>query len=162
MQHVHTSKGRTIELATRSPEPDRNLVRVPTIADIVPLTEIMARDLTCARGDFDAEQVADLMLRTHIGCVPVVDADGRPLGMITKYDLIERHGSSRPALTAAQLMMPLTIAVSERATIAHAATLMAAEDIHHLLVVDDAGQLIGIVSTMDIVRWLARNDGFTP
>jgi CBS domain-containing protein len=29
-------------------------------------------------------------------------------------------------------------------------------------VVDGEGRLIGVVSTMDIVRWLARNDGFDP
>ncbi len=59
-------------------------------------------------------------------------------------------------------MMPMGIALSERATIAHAAALMANEDIHHLFVIDGDGILIGVVSTMDLVRWLARNDGFAP
>ena len=162
MQRVHTSAGQTIEHSTRSVEPDPNLVRIPTIADIVPITEIMARDVTCARGDFDAARVAELMLRAHVGCLPVVQHDGRPIGMITKLDVLEQQGSSHAARTADQLMMPLTIKVNEQATVARVAALMAAEDIHHVLVVDFEGQLVGVVSTMDIVRWLARNDGYTP
>jgi CBS domain-containing protein len=55
----------------------------------------------------------------------------------------------------------MAIAFNERANIAHASALMANEDIHHLFVVDDDGRLIGVVSTMDIVRWLACNDGFS-
>ena len=56
-------------------------------------------------------------------------------------------------------MMPMTIAISAQTTIAHAAALMATEGVHHLLVVDDGGVLIGVVSSMDIMRWLARSEG---
>jgi CBS domain-containing protein len=148
-------------------ERDFDLPRIPTIADMVPLTEIMSRDMTCVRRDLDAERVAELMVLNHIGCLPVVEEPGRPIGMITKLDLVERfvaHNGSRAEglamQTAGMLMMPMSIALKEHATIAHAAALMASEDIHHLCVVDAEGRLIGVVSTMDIVRWLARNDGF--
>jgi CBS domain-containing protein len=57
-------------------------------------------------------------------------------------------------------MMPLAITLGQRATVAHVAALMASEDVHHVPIVDDHGRLIGVVSTMDIIRWLARNDGF--
>lgn len=150
-------------------EADRELVKVPTIADVVPLTQIMSRDIKCARRDLDALEVARLMLRDHIGCMPVVDEIGRPAGMITKLDLVEHLvaiDDDRPppgigARSAEQVMMPLAIVLDEHATVAHAAALMANEDIHHMFVVDEDGCLIGVVSTMDIVRWLARNDGFT-
>lgn len=149
-------------------EREREPLRVPTIANLVPLTEIMSRDITCARRDLDAERVAELMLQNHIGCMPVVEEPGRPIGMITKLDLVEqlvgRDGRPPEGLgmhSAGALMMPLAITLDQHATIAHAAALMASEDIHHLFVVDDEGRLIGVLSTMDIVRWLARNDGFT-
>ena len=167
VQHIHGAKGVHTERAMHCAERDRELMRVPTIADIVPLTEIMSRDMTCARRDLDADRVAELMVLDHIGCVPVVEEPGRPVGMITKLDLVERlvtrDGVRAEGLgmqTAATVMMPMSIVLNERATIAHAAALMANEDIHHLCVVDMDGRLIGVVSTMDIVRWLARNDGF--
>jgi CBS domain-containing protein len=57
-------------------------------------------------------------------------------------------------------MMPLAITLNERSSVAHAAAMMAAEDVHHVPIVDVHGRMIGLVSSMDIVRWLARNDGF--
>ena len=165
IQHVYASRGRQSERWLRCAAPDPELVRVPTIADLVPLTEIMSRNITCARRDLGADRVAELMVENHIGCVPVVEEPGRPIGMITKQDFIEQvanYRDERTPRTAAELMMPMAITLGEGATIAHAAALMACEDIHHLPVVDAEGRLIGVVSTMDIVRWLARNDGFVP
>ncbi|MBV8757084.1 MAG: CBS domain-containing protein [Deltaproteobacteria bacterium] len=137
---------------------------MPSIADIVPLTEIMTRDMTVVRADLSVRHLPDLIARHRIGCVPVVDERGRPIGMITKTDVIAHLITPQGELPriAGEVMLPITIAVSERATIAHAASLMSAEDIHHLLVVDLDGVLTGVVSTLDIVRWLARNDGFAP
>ena len=138
---------------------------MPTIADLVPLTEIMSRSLTCARRDLGADRVAELMVANHIGCVPVVEEPGRPIGMITKQDFVEQlvtiDRTDKTPRTAGELMMPLAITLPETATVAHAAAMMASEDIHHLPIVDLEGRLIGVVSSMDIVRWLARNDGFT-
>ena len=151
---------------------DPDVERVPTIADLVPVTQIMSRDMTCARRDLDVSQVVELMVRHRIGCVPVVEDPGRPIGMITKLDLVEQivscdrgetdspSGRNLVPLTANELMMPLAITLGERASVAHVSALMASEDVHHIPIVDDDGRLIGIVSTMDIVRWLAKNDGF--
>ena len=96
--------------------------------------------------------------------MPVVEDLGRPVGMITKRDLVEiltDEKASAHDRTANELMMPLAITLGPQATVAHAAALMAMEDIHHTLIVDQTGQLIGVVSTMDVVRWLAKNDGFS-
>lgn len=167
VQHIHGTKGVRTERAMQCADREREPLCVPTIADLVPLTAIMSRDITCARRDLDADRVAELMVLNHVGCVPVVEEPGRPIGMITKLDLVERlvarddAGADGLAMqTAGTLMMPMSIALKEHATVAHAAALMATEGIHHLCVLDAEGRLIGVVSTMDIVRWLARNDGF--
>ncbi|MEO8845496.1 MAG: CBS domain-containing protein [Kofleriaceae bacterium] len=124
----------------------------------------MSRDVVCARDDLDVDAVVELMVRRRIGCVPVVDRDGRPIGMVTKQDLVEQLLASRDpeattALAVYQLMMPLAFTLDEHATIAHAAALMIVENIHHVAIVGESGCLIGVVSTYDIVRWLATNDG---
>ena len=140
------------------------VARVPTIADCVPLSEIMTRDLTVVPADLDVRSVPDLFAQHRIGCIPVVDDQGRPIGVITKSDVVMRLvlPGHEPPRIAAELMLPITIAVNERSTIAQAAALMASENVHHLLVVDLSGRLVGLVTTLDIVRWLARNDGFAP
>jgi CBS domain-containing protein len=53
-------------------------------------------------------------------------------------------------------MMPHAMVLKTKDTLARAATLMSREGFHHLLVVDDAGTLCGVVSTFDVTRWVAR------
>ena len=166
IQHVFRSRGsQTVRVPICESEAE-GLLQVPTIADLIPVRRIMSREVVCAREDLEVGALMDLMVRRHIGCVPIIDDRGRPIGMVTKTDVVEQqlaatlHGTP-PATTASGLMMPLAITLDEHATVAHAAAMMAVEDFHHVAIVSDAGALIGVVSTMDIVRWLAANDGFT-
>ena len=145
--------------------------RIPTIADRIPLRQIMTRDVICARADLDIGAVVSLMVRNHIGCIPVVDDRRRPIGMITKLDIVEQldaymrsacNGSPLPsdlaARSADELMMPIAMTLGEHATVANAAAMMASEDMHHVIVISDRGQLVGVVSTKDITNWLVEND----
>ena len=165
LQRVYHGRGarRDRELGGQPRDADPQLV--PTISDLVPVTEIMTRAVTCAGRDLSADTLIELMLREHIGSIPVVDEAGAPVGMITKHDLVEQLLVSDAEdidvfVTASELMMPLAITLGTRASVAHAAALMAAEDVHHVPIVDNSGRLVGIVSSMDVVRWLAKNDGF--
>ena len=133
----------------------------PTIADRVPVARVMSRDLVCARPDLDAAAVVALMLENHVGCVPVVDQRRRPIGVITKLDLVEQMcqlPGEHAARTAEELMLPLAITLGENATVAHAAAMMTCEDVHHVLVVGASGELVGVVSSKDVVNWLVKND----
>ena len=154
---IYTGTGELQATRTR-PFAQSAVPKTPTIADRIPVTAIMTRDIVCARAELSTEALKELLVKNHIGCVPIVDDRGRPKGIVTKLDLVERV---EPALTAAEVMMPLAITLNTHATIAHAAAMMAVEDFHHLMVVGTDHVLVGVISTMDIVRWLARNDGFT-
>ena len=147
---------------------------IPTIAGLVRVADIMTRNVVCALADLSIKTVVDLLVNNYIGCVPVVDDDGCPIGMITKHDLVapmanrvETADESPPwcALaprTAEEAMLPLAFTLDERATVAQAAALMATEDLHHVPIVSAKGRLIGMVSSLDVVRWLAQNDGLVP
>lgn len=145
--------------------------KLPTIAGDIPLRQIMSHDVVCARPDLEVAAIVALMIQYHVGCIPVVDDQRRPIGMITKFDIVEQldafmrsvgNGSPMPAeiaaRTADELMMPLAMTLDEDASIAHAAALMTSEDLHHVLVIGKKGRLVGIVSTKDITNWLAEND----
>ena len=166
IQHIYYDRGKAERLLAVAPI-DPDLPAVPSVANLRPVTRIMSRGVSCGRPELEARAVADLMTRNRIGCLPIVNDLGGPIGMITKHDLVEQLlGSQRPTdepvpRTARELMMPLALTLGEHATIAHAAAMMAIEDIHHIVIVDEAGVLIGVVSSIDVVRWLAANDGFT-
>ena len=164
-QHVYRGRsGHITESVTHvmCKKPDPRGTCVATIADVVPAARIMSHDVVCARADLATDALIELMVRNHVGCVPVVDERGRPIGMITKLDLVEKMlaGSGMPfPSTAGDLMFPLAFTLDARATVAHVATLMSLEDIHHVPIIGPDGYLIGVISTLDVVRWLASNDG---
>jgi len=172
LQRTFFHEGGPIEgsLARAGADPGRD--RVQTIADEVPVTRIMSRKVTCARPDLEMPRLVELMVQSRIGCVPVVGERGCPIGMVTKLDVVERLSAAQPCAcgdagaahhepgTASDVMMPFAITLADHATVAHAAAIMAREDVHHVPIVDDDGRVIGIVSAIDIVRWLATNDGF--
>ena len=166
---VYTGRGDARLVALDLPaleEPSRR-----SLANGVPLTAITRRDLLCARPDLEIASVVRLMVAHRIGCLPVVDERRRPIGMITKFDIVEQldammqsnpNGSPLPqelsARTAEEAMMPIAFVLDEHATIAHAASIMHVEGTHHVLVVRSNGELIGVVSSKDIVEWMITND----
>ena len=146
-------------------------IRRPAAADAVTLRQLMRGEVFCARPDLDVHSLVHLMIEHRIGCIPVVDERRRPIGVITKFDLVEQLDAAMQAKTAAdglppdllartaeEVMMPIALTLPEQATIAHAAAMIAAEDTHHVLVVDSEGTLRGVISTRDIVVWMVGND----
>lgn len=127
---------------------------MPVVNTDIAITEIMTRTTITARAEASVESLVALMTHHHIGCVPIVDESQRPNGIVTKLDLIECQNEGRT--TAREVMMPNAMTVPHDATLADAVTLMSSESIHHLLVVDASRTLMGVVSTMDITRWLAQ------
>lgn len=141
------------------------------VADRVPIRSIMSSDLICARPDLEIAAIFGLMIKHRVGCIPVVDERRRPIGVITKFDIVEQleaamrctcggfpMPSDLTARTADDVMMPIALTLDARATIAHAAAMMMSEETHHVLVIDDDGTLVGVVSTKDIVGWVLKHD----
>lgn len=54
----------------------------------VDVQEVMTHPVITVAEDTPASEAARLMLRHRIGCIPVVDADGAPLGLLTETDLL--------------------------------------------------------------------------
>jgi CBS domain-containing protein len=106
--------------------------RYPTIADQIPLSQIMTRDVICARPELEIGAVVALMIHHHVGCLA--------------------------ARTADEIMMPLALTLEDNASVAMAASMMSVEDLHHVAVTNERGKLVGIVSTKDITNWLVEND----
>jgi CBS domain-containing protein len=144
------------------------------------VSEIMTQTPVCVRPDLTLERLLPLLVDENIGGVPVVDAHGRPLGMVSKTDLLAeeadradddalerefapvaqvRRTISTDSLsrhTAGELMSTPLLSMVETESVRRAAQLMASHSVHRLGVVDGLGRLVGVVSTSDVVRWLAN------
>jgi CBS domain-containing protein len=135
------------------------------------LPAIMSRRLVCGQRDLTVAAIARLMREHRVGCLPIVDDEFRPIGVVTKADLLAQldmrssRGNRRcekPAradrATAADLMTQQPFTLTERATVAEAMELMIRNFVHHVLVVSETRMLVGVVSTQDVVEWLFDHD----
>lgn len=99
---------------------------------------------------------ARLMWDRDLGALPVVDGIGHhPIGMLTDRDIcIAAWSKGRPLadLTVADAMSTHVITCSHGDSLATAESLMRASKVRRLPVVDDVGQIVGIVSLADLVQ----------
>jgi len=121
------------------------------------VADVMSRVVVCVRADLAGAALARLLVERGIGGAPVVDRDGRPVGVVSKTDVLRAvaRGADLTRLTVDDMMMPVAFVVDEDATLARAAALMATEGIHRIPVVNRAGAVVGIVTPLDVARWLA-------
>ena len=109
--------------------------------------------LTCAPAT-TLRDVARMMSMHRIHAVVVLGNDGglRPWGVVSDLDLVGAIGTDADARAIAASPV---VTVTEDVTVEHAATLLAENETSHLLVVDDAGLPIGVLSTLDVARAFA-------
>jgi CBS domain-containing protein len=139
---------------------------------------VMSTDVTTVRGDTTFKDVVRTLARRDVSAVPVVDADGRVLGVVSEADLLIKQGTQEldfsrsllawwrgrrelrraTATTAGQLMTKPAITVPAKSTVAAAARALTAHNIKRLPVVDDDGKLVGIVSRKDVLTVFLRKD----
>lgn len=123
--------------------------------------------------------VAELLARRGISAVPVVDADGKPLGIVTEGDLIRRLAHQPPGplgwfldifrdpqplaqrylkahgMVAREVMTTPLVTVGEEATAEDISRLMEKHRIRRVLV-EREGVLVGVVSRADLLRAVLR------
>lgn len=144
--------------------------------------DLMTRDIAVVHPETPLRRAVQIMADRHLSGLPVVDARGALLGMLTEGDLI-RWQEGLPAHEEHWLehlgegfeLAPAFVAalLAERHTVRHAmhqgpvvtvpddmpapeiAQVMHARGIKRVPVVQD-GQLVGIVARSDLVRMLAR------
>jgi CBS domain-containing protein len=114
----------------------------------VKVKEIMTTRVVTVTADTPVPVIASLLRENRISGVPVVDAGGMVVGLVSEYDLLARSGE-----TAGEVMTSSVITVSEDTDV---------DDVRHLLVerrirrvpVTSGQRLAGIVSRGDVVALL--------
>jgi len=144
------------------------------------VSEVMTREVVTLSADDSVAQAWLKMLDTLIKAMPVVDAQGRVIGMLTDEDLLERAGAQQrlavaqrfgadilqeelarlrqSALTVADVMTRPVITTQATDSLGVAAARMAKAGIKRLPVVDENGKLLGILSRVDILRLAAHKE----
>lgn len=120
----------------------------------------MTANVVCVRAGLSVDALSALFLERGVSGAPVVDDHGHPIGIVSKTDLVQQYhdASPPPHATAGDIMMPLVFSLPPEATITRAAALMACEGVHRVPIVSADGQIVGLLSALDIVRWVAQLD----
>jgi len=113
--------------------------------------EVMSRELFSFRPEDSALYALHGFFGFGILGAPVLDASEMPIGFISMRDLVVRKGP-----TVGTRMSSPAMVVRAGALISDAATLMGETGYRLLVVVDNKGRTAGMLSSLDVIRGLAR------
>lgn len=110
------------------------------------------------------EEAARILDAFEVSGLPVVDAQGQLVGVISQTDLLrgaDEHGPPVRGRWAdrrvADIMSSPPITVRSLTPLAEAARLMRERSVHRLVVVDEGDRAIGVLSSMDFVALYAED-----
>jgi len=138
---------------------------------------VMTKEIVTARPETAFKELVALMNTHRVSGLPVVDAAGRPVGVVSEADTLVKQEhlggiENRPLFgrrrkdrwrkatgrTAGDLMTAPAVTIAADATVTAAARLLAEKNIRRLCVVDGDGLLAGIVSRRDVIGTFLRDD----
>jgi CBS domain-containing protein len=121
--------------------------------------DVMTKNVTVCCEDDTAEWCAQLMRDRKVGFVPVVDADGRVSGLVTDRDLALRLvAEGRASATPLSTIMTRDVRICRpEDDLEVAEQRMAALRKSRLVVVDDFGRCLGVISLADVAQTDSRS-----
>ncbi len=129
-----------------------------SVADLMTLEPIVVAETE------SIERAEELMRHYRVSGLPVVDADGRLVGVFSQTDVLHlnrpqaaeaaRERTSRRRVGEVMSRPPVTVNIA--APISDAARVMVEHDVHRLVAVESHGRPIGVLSAMDFVRLAAE------
>lgn len=154
----------------KSPGTEKVISLATTVRDV------MTTRVVAVPGSAEYKQIVTLLRRHRVSAVPVLDAAGKVTGVVSEADLLLKQTapampagavrlawrlrvrSKASAVTAAELMTSPAVTIGPDADAGQAARLMQDRHVKRLPVVDADGQLVGIVSRVDVLSVYERPD----
>jgi CBS domain-containing protein len=126
--------------------------------------DLMVENPVSIREDATVHDAIRLFTKQCISAAPVVDAAGRPVGVISRSDVIvhdrvkldwpspeETDRTSKIATTVRELMTPAVFSVTPSTPAGIVIEQLLALNVHRLFVIDAAGVLVGVISATDVL-----------
>jgi len=139
--------------------------------------EVMTRRVVTIGPQVRFKDIVEALHEHRVSALPVLDVEGGLVGIVSEADLLlkEERGFREPrrriegarrrqerakarAVTAAQVMTKPVITVKSGTSIGEAARIMHRQGVKRLVVVDETGRTVGVVSRRDILRIFLRDD----
>lgn len=139
------------------------------------VSEALRGEVFCLHPDADLRSCATLFRRLRLDRATVIEDDGAPVGALSRRDLAEaiqqvrascaheaaakrrgRVGEILSGRSVREVMRPGALTVADDTSLGRAAGLILASNQDEVIVVDALGRMVGVLSTRDILRFLAE------
>lgn len=138
----------------------------------VPVSEVMSRDLLIIQPTDTLDRVGDIFEANTIHHLPVVDKDGKLVGMLSKSDFLkinhmftlfdqEKYKEYNRRLhrsVKVQEVMTRQLATLRPEDLLSVALGIFQENLFHALPVVEDGMLVGLLTTHDLIGYCCRED----
>jgi CBS domain-containing protein len=124
------------------------------------VTRLMRSEVPSCKPDDTLNRAAQIMWETGCGSVPVIDADHRPVGLLTDRDICMAaytQGLPLGEIRVDTAMAKRVVCCGDGDDLSRAAQLMRENCLRRLPVVDGQGELVGLLSLDDIACESQRN-----
>jgi CBS domain-containing protein len=125
----------------------------------VKVHDLMTESVVTTQPHKSVDHVRKLIERNKIGALPVVDSEGKPVGIISATDLVPQLNGGSPVST---VMTEKVYTVPRYDDVSTAARIMRNHKIHHVVVTHEH-QVAGVISAFDLLklveehRFVAKN-----
>ena len=116
------------------------------------MNQIMNKSVLTSDKSETIQEAARKMKKSKVGCVIVIK-DSKPVGIVTERDFVTKVAAEgRPLFTEiSEVMSSPLITIDQEETIWEAAEKMKEKQIHKLPV-EENDQIVGVITTTDIVK----------
>ncbi len=127
------------------------------------VADLMQRKVKTIASDATVDEAIVSLADAHISGMPVVDGTGRVIGIVSSTDVLTAEAEAEDrdarqalldATTVRDVMTPRPYTIAPEEDIREAACQMLYGEVHRLFVAE-GDQVIGIITTTDIVRAVA-------
>lgn len=112
------------------------------------IADLMTEKVMSATPHQTVGHLRDVMQTHAVNCMPIVDGEGNPVGIVTSTDVLKAEKEGTPI---SQIMTEKIYTVPQYGDVSLAARIMRNHNIHHVLVTHEQ-QLVGIISSFDLLR----------
>jgi CBS domain-containing protein len=127
-----------------------------------PVKEVMSKSVMAVDLNTNAKDCARAMAKKGVSCA-VITQGGLAVGIVTERDLVSKvlaESIDAKNVLVRDIMSTPLITVGPDVPLTGAAELMARYRIRRLVVVEEDGALVGLITTGDIARALAEREGY--
>jgi len=141
------------------------------------VSEVMTKEVVALRPEMTVHEAWEKMIQNSLKAMPIVDGEGRVIGILTDEDLLQRAGIqqrlsvtlqmderdiqrdlksvSKISLQVKDVMTQPVVSVKENESLGSATAKMVKAGLKRLPVINEAGKLAGMFSRLDVLRQVA-------